>query len=167
MRGTSTGRLERAATMVRGWFTSWRKNDGWIFSPLYSFPGGDNGNGPSPVIVGANGSLYGAAGGGIKTGRLAEQRLLWLGLQPEPAADCLPHQFVQLAGKLCTGLRERMIHITASSPPPTRRGICTACRSMGAEGIALRLWYGLRADALRIRMVGDRPLHLHRGQRWR
>ncbi len=39
----------------------------WLFTPLYSFLGGDSGSGPSPVIVGPDGALYGAATGGLKT----------------------------------------------------------------------------------------------------
>ncbi len=39
----------------------------WVFTPLYSFLGDDSGSGPSPVIVGPDGALYGAATGGLKT----------------------------------------------------------------------------------------------------
>src|SRR5271165_5806655 len=43
------------------------KGSGWVFSPLYSFEGGNDGNYPEArVIIGANGSLYGPTfeGGG-------------------------------------------------------------------------------------------------------
>jgi uncharacterized repeat protein (TIGR03803 family) len=37
-----------------------QKGSGWIFSPLYSFPGGNHGNDPfARVIIGSDGSLYG------------------------------------------------------------------------------------------------------------
>jgi len=39
----------------------------WLFTPLYSFLGDDSGGGPSPVIVGPDGALYGTATGGLKT----------------------------------------------------------------------------------------------------
>jgi uncharacterized repeat protein (TIGR03803 family) len=39
----------------------------WIFSPLYSFLGGINGQNPLPEIVGPEGELYGAADGGIQS----------------------------------------------------------------------------------------------------
>ena len=42
------------------------KQGSWLFTSLYSFLGDDSGSGPSPVIVGPDGALYGAANGGIK-----------------------------------------------------------------------------------------------------
>ena len=38
----------------------------WLFTSLYSFLGGVDGQNPSPVIIGPEGALYGTAGGGIK-----------------------------------------------------------------------------------------------------
>src|SRR5271165_5548124 len=42
------------------------KGQGWMFNPLYSLHGGANGSGPSPVIIGPDDALYGAASGGIQ-----------------------------------------------------------------------------------------------------
>ncbi len=39
---------------------------GWLLDPLFNFSGGNNGDQPSGVIVGPNGSLYGGAQGGIQ-----------------------------------------------------------------------------------------------------
>lgn len=39
---------------------------GWLLDPLFNFTGGNNGDQPSGVIVGPNGSLYGGAQGGIQ-----------------------------------------------------------------------------------------------------
>lgn len=64
------------------------ENDGWIFSPLYSFPGGDNGNGPSGVIVGPNRSLYGGASGGLQNCNNGRYCGLVFSLSPQPTA-CL------------------------------------------------------------------------------
>ncbi len=37
-----------------------QKNSAWIFNPLYSFTGGNDGAGPvAPLVLGANGTLYG------------------------------------------------------------------------------------------------------------
>jgi len=45
------------------------KNGGWLFTPLYSFAGGNDGSGPQArVIVGPNGTLYGTTAGGGGTG---------------------------------------------------------------------------------------------------
>ena len=38
----------------------------WVFDPLFSFLGGSSGSGPTGVIVGPNGTLYGGAQGGIQ-----------------------------------------------------------------------------------------------------
>jgi uncharacterized repeat protein (TIGR03803 family) len=40
------------------------KNQGWVFTPLYDFTGGSDGEYPSQPIVGPEGALYGTAGGG-------------------------------------------------------------------------------------------------------
>ncbi len=42
------------------------RSSGWLFDPLFSFSGANNGDLPSGVIVGPNGSLYGGAQGGIQ-----------------------------------------------------------------------------------------------------
>ncbi len=39
----------------------------WIFTPLYSFLGGANGQNPLPGIIGPEGAVYGTASGGIQT----------------------------------------------------------------------------------------------------
>ncbi len=38
---------------------------GWLLNPLFSFPGGYNGQQPSPLLVGSDGALYGSAWGGL------------------------------------------------------------------------------------------------------
>jgi uncharacterized repeat protein (TIGR03803 family) len=43
------------------------RGQNWIFSPLYSFLGGANGQNPLPEIIGPKGALYGAADGGIQS----------------------------------------------------------------------------------------------------
>ena len=43
----------------------WGQN--WMFSPLYSFLGGANGQNPLPEIIGPKRALYGAADGGIQS----------------------------------------------------------------------------------------------------
>src|ERR1017187_8109431 len=43
---------------------NWKQN--WVPAPLYSFTGGYNGYGPSPVIADPDGALYGTASGGIQ-----------------------------------------------------------------------------------------------------
>jgi uncharacterized repeat protein (TIGR03803 family) len=39
---------------------------GWVFDPLFSFFGGNNGGQPTGAIVGPNGTLYGGAQGGVQ-----------------------------------------------------------------------------------------------------
>ncbi len=39
---------------------------GWLLDPLFSFLGGSSGGGPTGVLLGSNGTLYGGAGGGIQ-----------------------------------------------------------------------------------------------------
>ena len=63
------------------------KGQGWVFSSLYSFLGGSNGSGPSPVIVGPDAALYGTASGGIPNCGWGDCGLVF-SLRPGPTA-CL------------------------------------------------------------------------------
>jgi hypothetical protein len=60
----------------------------WAFTPLYSFTGDYNGSGPSSVIIGPDGALYGTARGGNKTCGLAGDSYCGLvfRLSPGPVA---------------------------------------------------------------------------------
>jgi uncharacterized repeat protein (TIGR03803 family) len=61
---------------------------GWTLDPLFSFFGGGNGGEPTGVLVGPNGSLYGAAQGGIQNcGTNGSQYCgLVFNLRPRPTA---------------------------------------------------------------------------------
>ncbi len=61
---------------------------GWVFNPLFSFFGGNNGGQPTGVTVGPNGGLYGGAGGGIQNcGTDGSQYCgLVFNLTPQPTA---------------------------------------------------------------------------------
>jgi uncharacterized repeat protein (TIGR03803 family) len=63
---------------------------GWVLDPLFNFFGGDNGGQPNGVLIGANGSLYGGAQGGIQNcGTDGSQYCgLVFNLRPQPTA-CL------------------------------------------------------------------------------
>src|SRR5271165_1219898 len=58
---TSTGGLSYGGGRCCGTvFKLTRKGSGWIFTPLYSFVGGSDGDNPeAPLVIGPDGSLYG------------------------------------------------------------------------------------------------------------
>ena len=64
------------------------KGQGWVLNPLYSFLGGSNGSGPSPLIVGPDAVLYGTATGGIQNCQYGTYCGLVYSLRPGPTA-CL------------------------------------------------------------------------------
>ena len=68
------------------------KGSGWIFGTLYTFQGGNDGDGPSGVVLGPDGSLYGTTsdGGGLGQCGTRDGRRLSCGivfkLSPAPTA---------------------------------------------------------------------------------
>jgi uncharacterized repeat protein (TIGR03803 family) len=58
---TSTGGAYDAGTV----FELTRSGGGWTKTSLYAFTGGNDGSGPTQVLVGNDGNLYGVASGGI------------------------------------------------------------------------------------------------------
>ena len=62
------------------------EGSGWVFDPLYSFTGGYNGYSPSPLMLGPEGALYGAALGGISNCNDDDGCGLIFKLTPQPTA---------------------------------------------------------------------------------
>lgn len=68
------------------------KGSGWVFSTLYTFHGGNDGDGPSGEVLGPDGSLYGttSVGGGLGQCGARDGRRLSCGivfkLSPAPTA---------------------------------------------------------------------------------
>lgn len=73
--GNLYGTASAGGTGYGAVFKLTHKNSAWIFSPLYSFAGGNDGAGPvTALVVGPNGTLYGstAAGGGGACSKIYE-----------------------------------------------------------------------------------------------
>jgi uncharacterized repeat protein (TIGR03803 family) len=62
------------------------KGQGWVFTSLYSFTGGYNGERPANLIVGPDGSLYGNADGGLQNCGPNGDQCLVFRLRPQPNA---------------------------------------------------------------------------------
>jgi uncharacterized repeat protein (TIGR03803 family) len=105
------------------------KGKDWVFTPLYSFTGGYNGQHPRSLLLGPEGALYGSASGGIKTcsGGTSDYCGLVYSLTPAPNA-CLT--------ALCSWVGDVLYRFTGNDDPAAKGVVLAADQTGNLYGIS-------------------------------